>query len=98
MSRAIGQTQVEEHVRPPCAKLLKPASSYECSEKSFSHKGSDYKKTQNRFFQASLVVFFCASARERNVAIAPVPGREKSLPCLEVSAPQVTAVLPSLRP
>jgi hypothetical protein len=74
MSRAIGQTQVEEHERPPCAKLLKPANSLECSEKSFSQKGLDHKKTQNRFSLAFPVVFFCASAAERNVAIAPMAG------------------------
>src|SRR5262245_48848690 len=98
MSRAIGQTQVEEHVRPPCAKLLKPANSLEYSEKSFSQTGSNSKKTQNRFFQASLVVFFCASGLKRNVPIALMPQHEKSLPCLKFRAAGFSAVLPVPRP
>src|SRR5262245_5933487 len=49
VSRAIGQTQVEEHVRPPCAQPLKPANCPKCSEKSFPQKGLRFEKTQNRF-------------------------------------------------
>src|SRR5262245_38735773 len=86
MSRAIGQTQVEEHVRPPCAKLLKPANSLEYSEKSFSQTGSYSKKTQNRFDWAYLIVFFCAIGIRRNVSIGPMDHREKSLPCLRFRA------------
>src|SRR5262245_738894 len=93
MTRAIGQTQVEEHVRPPCAKLLKPANSPEYSEKSFSQTGLCFEKTQNRFGSASLVVIFCAQGLGRNVPIAPPARREKSLPRLRFHAAGFAAVL-----
>jgi hypothetical protein len=77
---------------------LKPANSPEYSEKSFSQTGFDFKKTQNRFFRAYLVVFFCAFGLARNVPIAPMPCREKSLPCLTFRATGFAAVLPGDRP